>query len=173
MSINLIGENSTGRQWRSYLGVRVWWYRSRYYVAILYLPINNYSNNHNLNMRLIWSVCYVQVPKNTRQRFLQSNVIFIFRKISPLNYSIFFKFVNSDKQPRKKPWKFFISLSIKTIEIPNPPNAFFMKTHWIILVFLMQRSKVKFFQLWAPRFHLLNMWNNIRKCRMQEHSKFT
>ena len=32
--------------------------------------------------------------KNAKQRFLQTNVIFISRKISPLNYCIFLKLVN-------------------------------------------------------------------------------
>lgn len=115
-------------------------------MAILYLPINNY-NNSNLNMRLISSPYYIQVPKNigtcfpkkARQRLLQLYVIFISKKIYFLIYRIFFK-LSTLMNNIEKNLKNLIKLSIKTIEILNLCNTFLMKIPWIILIFLIHRS---------------------------------
>lgn len=107
-------------------------------MAILYLPINNY-NNSNLNMRLISSPYYIQVPKKARQRLLQLYVIFISKKIYFLIYRIFFK-LSTLMNNIEKNLKNLIKLSIKTIEILNLCNTFLMKIPWIILIFLIHRS---------------------------------
>lgn len=102
LSITLIEVNLEAEKWRSYLGHTVQGYWLRYYITICYTLINSYNNN-NLNMKVMWSPSDFQVPKNSRQWFLQRNAIFISGRNSPLSYCIHSKLVNPDKQHRRKP----------------------------------------------------------------------
>ena len=78
-------------------------------------------------MRLIFSTCYIHVPKNARQRLLQLNMIVISRKIYPLSYFILFKLFSPDGQHEKKKktkhLNILINLSIKTTEILHLLNV--------------------------------------------------